>query len=173
MTYVTLKWGQGHPVQILPLSSTGVSMYQIWWEYIKYFFRYWVETIFHRLLPSMTSVTLKIEVKVTRFELGLRLVLVLKCTKLVKIRQIFFWILSRNHLAYAHPPLQVQCDHILRRIFQTGLSKCTIVYKFITKIWVTHDTLLVCVIILGRYKCFFSPISNFTSIYLVGCSKWG
>ena len=40
------------------------------------------------------------EVKVTKFELGLRLALVLLCTNLVRIDQIFFQILSGNNPSY-------------------------------------------------------------------------
>ena len=60
---------------------------------------------------------LEIEVKVTRVKLDLCLALVLICTNLVKIRQIFLEILSENHLAYAHP--RVQRDNIIRPVFQT------------------------------------------------------
>ena len=39
------------------------------------------------------------EVNVTRFKLDLRLTLLLLCTNLVRIRQIFLQILSGNHLS--------------------------------------------------------------------------
>ena len=48
----------------------------MWWEYIKYLFRYSVETIFRNDLCDLEN-----KVKVTQFELGLRPAVVFLCTK--------------------------------------------------------------------------------------------
>ena len=61
------------------------------------------------------------KVKVTQFELGLRLARCFCAPNLVRIREIFLQILSGNQLAYI--PLPAQCDNIIRPIFQTGVYK--------------------------------------------------
>ena len=58
--YSIWKHGQGH---------------QIWWDFIKYFFRYWVKTILNDIRDPDNKVN------ITQFELGLCLALVLLCIK--------------------------------------------------------------------------------------------
>ena len=98
------KERQGHEVQTLYSSCAAAPVHQIWLGYVKYFFRYWAETIFFMLSTWMTYVTLKLRSRSP----GSNMIFVLPCCfcvpKLVKIPQIVFEILSRNHLAYAHPP---------------------------------------------------------------------
>ena len=62
---------------------------------------------------------LEIEVKVTQFELGLRLALVLRCTKFGENMSNILQISRGNHLTYARPA--VQCDNIIHPVCQTGI----------------------------------------------------
>ena len=62
---------------------------------------------------------LEIEVKVTRFELGLCLDLVLLCTKFGEDTLNSSLDIEQNHLAYARPP--VQHDIIIHPVLQTGI----------------------------------------------------
>ena len=63
----------GHNIQTLFLPCHVASVYEIWWEFVKHFFRYRAENILNDFKwPS----DLENEVKVTRFHLVLRLALV-------------------------------------------------------------------------------------------------
>ena len=67
------KQSKGHEVRIW---SSHCNVYQIWWDFIKYLFKYWAKNILNDLHD------LENKVEVIWFKLGLCLALVLLYTKL-------------------------------------------------------------------------------------------
>ena len=94
MTLWPWIFGQGHPVRTWSSPGPDAFVYQIWWGYITYFFRYWAETILSGLHG------LENKVKFTWFILVFNLPWCFCVQKFVKIHKIFPQLLSGNHLAY-------------------------------------------------------------------------
>ena len=63
------------------LPCNAASVYKILWRYLKYFLRYWAETILHMLPPKNDLCDLENKGKVMRFKLGFCLALGPLCTK--------------------------------------------------------------------------------------------